>query len=97
MENETKTPTKHYHTCRVCGHAEYESGCINVSKFPFVRYGKRHWAHADCGMTKWGMGFLARLSESAFMSFPALACQAAGLPGALNAELRRRGLLAEAV
>lgn len=81
---------KHFHTCRICKHVEYEDGQPNVSQFPFIRYGTRHWAHADCGMKKHGMEFLQGLSTGQVEGFPFMACIAAGLPGAISAELNRR-------
>lgn len=87
---------KHIHICRICkwsevdGNGPHVKGMPRISKFPFIRYGARHWAHADCGMKKHGMKFLEGLSTGQLERFPVMACVAAGLPGAIAAELNKR-------
>ncbi len=89
----------HIHICRICkwsevdGNGPHVKGMPKISKFPFIRYGKRHWAHADCGLWKHGMMFLRRLSTAQVKNFPAMAARAAGLPGAISAELKRRAAI----
>lgn len=87
-----------YHICRICKWAEYETtstvaGMPKISPFPFIRYGTRHWAHADCGLKKHGMKFLQGLSTGQVERFPIMACRSAGMPGAISAELTRRSLM----
>lgn len=49
-------------TCRLC--EKWEG--------PKVRYGIRHYAHADCGLKKWGSLFFDKLSLHELNNFPAL-------------------------
>lgn len=78
-------------TCRLCGGGELEVG----EKGRLVKYGVRHFAHAQCGLRKWQSGFFARLSEWQLRQFPVLYAQREGLgealQGALNeAEIRNK-------
>ncbi len=59
---------KRWATCRVCKkqEPEYQDGLVNLWK-----YGVRHYAHADCGLTKWGLDFINKFSSWQLESFPA--------------------------
>ena len=56
-------------TCRIC--KGYEGQMIH--------YAVRHYAHADCGLQKWGAAFFDRLSDWQVEQFPFFAAQRAGL------------------
>ncbi len=68
-------------TCRVCGDHEQHS-----KKGPLVQYAVRHYAHAECAMTKWGAAFFDRLTPwVAGHVFPVLYAMRAGYLDALKA------------
>ena len=62
-------------TCRLCGNTEYVR--------PLIKYGVRHYAHADCALQKWGAAFFDRLKDWQLGQFPALTANKYGLLPAL--------------
>lgn len=72
-----------YATCRLCKKHEetYRHGRPNLFK-----YGVRHYAHAACGLAKWGADFFGMLPDHVLRQFPAPVAWNAGL----LAELERR-------
>jgi hypothetical protein len=73
-------------TCRLCGVSNFEP-----HKYPLIRYGRRHSAHADCGLDRWGAKFFDRLRRDQLESFPALAAIDAGLEAELRQVIAGRG------
>lgn len=74
-----------FNTCRVCGKCTYEK-----HKYPMIRYGTRHNAHADCGLQRDGAAFFAKLTPYQLHTFPALAAIDAGMLDALRAAIAAR-------
>lgn len=72
-------------TCRVCKKIDGEK-----HRYPMVRYGKRHYAHADCGLMRDGAAFFEKLSPYQLSQFPAMAAKAVGLEVQLSAEILAR-------
>lgn len=68
MEKNAWTPS--YNTCRVC--KEFTSDSL-------IKYGVRHYAHAECGLKKWGASFFDRLHHWQLQNFPAIPAIRAGL------------------
>lgn len=50
--------------CRLC-HADCEQ-----SWDPLIKYGIRHYAHASCGLKRWGAAFFDRLHGWQIEHFP---------------------------
>lgn len=61
-------------TCRLCRRTSYDR-----HRYPLIKYGPRHYAHADCGLRKWGKDFFVKLPRHELEAFPALAAADAGL------------------
>lgn len=72
-------------TCRLCRKASYED-----HRYPMVKYGVRHNAHADCALRKWGAAFFGRLTPWQLTQFPVLAASETGLLEALRAAIAAR-------
>lgn len=70
-----------YRTCRVC-----KEGADNL-----VKYGTRHYVHADCAMKKWGGEFFQRLTPWQASQFPYLSAVAVGAENALKQRARAKG------
>lgn len=64
-------------TCRLCHKFDEH----------LVRYGIRHYAHADCGLQKWGAQFFNKLSQYECEQFPAMVASRHKLLPALEARL----------
>lgn len=58
-----------FHTCRFC----------KGQAFDLVRFGKRHYAHARCGLEKQGAAFLDTLSISERDNFPLIEAKEFGV------------------
>lgn len=58
-----------FNSCRLCRRPD-------GNKF---RYGSRHYAHAECGLKRWGAGFFGKLHLWQLNEFPVFAAKAAGL------------------
>jgi hypothetical protein len=69
-------------TCRLC-----DDWRTNATTGPLVKYSVRHYAHADCALTRWGAGFFDRLALWPLMNFPAHAAARHGLLGELEARI----------
>ena len=67
--------------CRFCGPR-------GGGKYRLIKYGVRHYAHADCGLAKKGRAFLDALTDWQCTQFPYFAAKDAG--PAFVAELLRR-------
>lgn len=68
-------------TCRCC-----KESAEHGPRGPLVKYGVRHYAHAQCAMEKWGASFFDRLTPwQAGHVFPALYASRAGHLDALKA------------
>jgi hypothetical protein len=65
-----------WNTCRVCGDCGER----------LIKYSTRHYAHAGCGLEKWGSSFFDRLQSWQIEQFPCLVAAKHGV----NAELVRR-------
>jgi len=72
-------------TCRFCGHSDYDRG----EHYPLVKYGVRHYAHADCGLKAKGVAFLDSLTDWQCTRFPYRAAQDFGLLPALMERCER--------
>lgn len=71
----------YFSTCRLCGdHRE------NGPKGPMIKYGVRHYTHAECALAKWGSAFFDRLHDWQVRNFPAVIAAQFGL----FEELKRR-------
>jgi hypothetical protein len=64
--------TMQHNICRFC--KKYE----NEGRFKLVKYGVRHYAHADCGLEARGVGFLDSLTDWQCTQFPYRAAADAG-------------------
>lgn len=73
-------------SCRFCHDAPLKPG--EARRAPLVKYGVRHYAHADCGLKAKGIAFLESLTDWQCTVFPEMAAMAAG--PAIYAELKRR-------
>lgn len=72
-------------TCRVCGCTDL--GDMSVQrKGRLIKYGVRHYAHAECGLKKWGSSFFDRLTDWQVTQFPYIPADRAGF----GKELQRR-------
>ena len=70
-------------TCRFCKQDESPGG------FPLVKYGVRHYAHADCGLAAYdGAGFLDKLTDWQCTQFPYLAAVKHGPATRADLQLR---------
>ena len=67
-------------TCRFCKKAGYEP-----HRYGMLKYGPRHWAHADCALKKHGGNFFAKLTPYQLSVFPAFAA----INASLGEELRQ--------
>ena len=65
-------------TCRFCKKDEDEGN------YPLVKYGVRHYAHADCGLKAQGARFFDNLTDWQCTQFPYLAAKKAGLETVLK-------------
>lgn len=63
-------------TCRFCKNDE------SPGRFHLVKYGVRHYAHADCGLKAKGVAFFDSLTDWQCTQFPVIAASEAG-PGIL--------------
>ena len=72
-------------TCRLCKKDRNRS---------LVKYGPRHYAHADCALDKWGASFFDRLALCPLENLPYMLIHERGLHDAYMAalELRRAGV-----
>lgn len=68
-------------TCRFCKDWKDEG------HYPMVKYGVRHYAHADCALKAKGAEFFDRLSEHQLSQFPYFAAKEAGLAADLEKRL----------
>jgi hypothetical protein len=75
----------HISTCRLCKKASFDA-----HKYPMIKYGVRHSAHADCALGKWGVEFFDRLTPWQLTQFPALAAYDAGLLDKLGEAIAAR-------
>jgi hypothetical protein len=73
-------------TCRVCG----EGVSLERTRGKLIKYGVRHYAHADCGLQRFGVAFFGRLSDWPLKRFPVLSAERAGLLTALETEIATR-------
>ena len=64
-------------TCRFCKKSEFDGR--QKGKYRLVKYGVRHYAHADCGLKALGAEFFDRLTPWECTQFPYFAAKAAGL------------------
>jgi hypothetical protein len=55
-----------------------------------IKYGVRHYAHADCALTRWGASFFDRLPDWPLKRFPVLSAERAGLLPALEQAIATR-------
>lgn len=46
--------------------------CRNTDDGTLIKYSVRHYAHAECGMRKWGLAFFDRLHQWQLEAFPYL-------------------------
>ena len=71
--------------CRLCTPAPIRS------KYgaPF-KYGPRHYAHAECGLRKWGAEFFDKLSAAQLGDFPYFAAVEFGVTAELTERSARR-------
>ena len=67
-------------TCRIC----------KSSDGPLIKYGVRHYAHAACGLNKFGATFFDRLSDWQLDKFPAIVAIRAGMFNTLVEKARSR-------
>lgn len=74
-------------TCRLCGDSNFEQ---RNHKYPLIRYSTRASAHADCGLSRWGAQFFARLTTFQLQQFPIFAAIDAGLETELRAAIANR-------
>lgn len=51
-----------YHTCRLCDD--------NDPHRPLFRFGIRHYAHAECGLEKWGSEFVRMIPRYEIGALP---------------------------
>jgi hypothetical protein len=65
--------------CRLC----------EVTTGDLVKYGIRHYAHAECALTKWGSLFFNKLTQHQCEQFPALVAHRHKLLPALEARIAR--------
>lgn len=68
-------------TCRVCG----EMGS------DLIKYSTRHYAHAGCGLDKWGEAFFDRLRPHQLKNFPYMRAKERGLLAALELRANKAG------
>jgi hypothetical protein len=73
-------------TCRVCG----EGASLERARGKLIKYGVRHYAHADCALTRWGASFFDRLRDWPLKRFPAMNAERAGLLQALETAIAAR-------
>ena len=66
-------------TCRVCG------GYLEPAGNPLIKYSLRHYAHAECGLKKWGDAFFDRMHPWQARNFPYLTALRLGHERALVA------------
>lgn len=66
-------------TCRFCKKDEDEGN------FPLIKYGVRHYAHADCGLKAKGAEFFDNLTDWQCTQFPYIAAKKAGVANVLEA------------
>lgn len=60
--------SSHYNICRLCKKAGWET-----PREGMFQYAPRHWAHASCGIERWGAAaFLAKLHPHQVKQLPAL-------------------------
>ncbi len=45
-------------TCRLCGNDDFSGD-------PLIKYGVRHYVHAECAFKKWGESFLDKIASVA--------------------------------
>lgn len=62
-------------TCRICTKADWNE----TEKGPLVKYGVRHYVHAECALKRWGSTFFTRLTLWQLDQFPAIYAKQAGL------------------
>lgn len=70
-------------TCRFC--KDWHEG-----KYGLVKYGVRHYAHADCGLKAKGSAFFDLLSDWQLNQFPYFAAKDCGLDASLVEKIRSR-------
>jgi hypothetical protein len=70
-------------TCRLCGKSELGRYSTNL-----VKYGVRHYVHAECGLKKWGAAFLDKIPQYEIGHLPYRAVKAAGLMAEVERRLR---------
>jgi hypothetical protein len=71
-------PSSNFHTCRLC----------KQSQMGLFKYGVRSYAHARCGLKKWGKDFFNKLPHHELSQFPALIANSFGLMPALSRRWR---------
>lgn len=60
-----------WNICRLCGKDKGQA--------PLFKYSVRHYAHAHCGFSRWGVGFLDMIPAHQVGELPFLAAVEAGL------------------
>ena len=70
--------------CRLCTPAPIRSKYGDA-----IRYGVRHYAHAECALRKWGAEFFDRLSPWQLGEFPYFAAKDFGLTDELTKRIRK--------
>ena len=66
-------------TCRVCKQDGAE-----------IKYGVRHYAHAECALEKWGGAFFKRLTPWQASMFPYFAAKRANVLTELEARIKEK-------
>lgn len=66
-------------TCRVCGKSEYARPFGHAGDDTMIKYSTRHYAHAGCGLDKWGAAFFDRLTRHQCDQFPYFTAKNRGL------------------
>ena len=61
--------------CRLCGESEY----TEYHKQTLIKYGVRHYVHAECALKKWGAEFFDRLTPHQAERFPYMAAKKFGV------------------
>ena len=70
--------TRHLNTslnqCRLCHRWE-----CSVETGPMLKYGVRHYAHASCGLSRWGIEWLDKQPKWVMGQFPIFSAQHLGI------------------
>jgi hypothetical protein len=73
-----------YNTCRLCGEwtTDRHTG-------PMYKYSVRHYAHARCGMVRWGREWLDKQPDWIIRQFPFFLAEELGIVDYLRARLEK--------